>query len=57
MSPSNSNTNNTTQATTEETVEEKSTFSVDVNEAEISNTPTTAANLINGVSATTSPAY
>ncbi|GES77483.1 HbrB-domain-containing protein [Rhizophagus clarus] len=62
MSPSNSNTNNSAAQSTivETTEEEKSTFPVDFNETEISNTvttPTTAANLIDGVSATTSPAY
>ncbi|CAB4482104.1 HbrB-domain-containing protein [Rhizophagus irregularis] len=62
MSPSNSNTNNNAaQLTTVETAEEeKLTFPVDSNETEISSTvttPTTAANPIDGVSATTSPAY
>jgi hypothetical protein len=59
MSPSNSNTNNNAVQSTVETAEGKST-SVDFNETEISSTvttPTTAANPIDGVSATTSPAY
>jgi len=60
MSPSNSNTTNAAQTTKVETEEKKSTFPVDANESEVSNTvttPTTVANPINGVSATTSPAY
>lgn len=61
VSPSNSNINNSAaQSTTVGTVEEKSTFPVDFNETEISSTvttPTTAVNPIDGVSATTSPAY
>jgi len=63
MSPSNSNTNNNNAAqtiTVETAEEEKSILPLDVNEAEISSTvttPTTAANPIDGVSATTSPAY
>src|SRR5687767_1183454 len=68
MSPSNSNPNNnnaaqttTVETTVETTEEEELNLLVDANEAEISSstvtTPTIVANSINGVSATTSPAY
>jgi fatty acid-binding protein DegV len=56
MSPNSNPNNNAAQTTTE--AEEKKP--VDINEAEISSTvttPTTVTNPINGVSATTSPAY
>ena len=59
MSP-NLNPNNNAVQTTIETEEKRSIIPVDVNEAEVSSTvttPTTATNPINGVSATTSPAY